>query len=88
MNNYKILFSKSLLNEACDSLAYKIIVKFNRDFIEVSGNAITIGIKSKPVKGKANREIIKKLAKYFNVSSSKIRIVSGIRSKNKIVEID
>jgi len=35
---------------------------------------------------KANLELIKKLAKHFKVSSSQIRIVSGLKSKRKIVE--
>ncbi|PKL72475.1 hypothetical protein CVV26_01455 [Candidatus Kuenenbacteria bacterium HGW-Kuenenbacteria-1] len=38
-------------------------------------------------KGKANKAIIKLLAKYFNVSQSSIKIFSGFVSKNKIIEI-
>jgi uncharacterized protein (TIGR00251 family) len=65
------------------------LVKFNKDFIDVdeAGHKITIGVRAKPIKGKANEEMIKKLAKYFSVPSSKIRIVAGLRSKNKMVEI-
>ncbi|HIE18162.1 TPA: DUF167 domain-containing protein, partial [Candidatus Bathyarchaeota archaeon] len=48
---------------------------------------IIVGLTSKPEKGKANLELIKKLAKYFKVSSSQIRIVSGLKSRRKIVEI-
>lgn len=68
---------------------YEVSVRFNKDFIDVdeSGKKIAIGIRAKPVKGKANEEIIKKLAKYFGVPSSKVRIVAGLRSKSKIVEI-
>ena len=62
-------------------------VEFNMDSIEVSGNQITIGIKSKPVDGKANKEIIKKLARHFGVSSASIAIRSGHKSRDKIVEI-
>jgi uncharacterized protein (TIGR00251 family) len=69
---------------------YRLLVKFNKDFIDVDDDAqtIEIGIRSKPIKGRANQEIIKKLAEYFNVSSSAVRIVAGLRSKDKIVEID
>ncbi len=62
-------------------------VEFNKDSIEVKGNEITIGVKSKPVDGKANKEIIKKLAKHFGVSSANIAIRSGHKSRDKIVEI-
>lgn len=53
----------------------------------VDGNQITIGIKSKPVDGKANREIIKKLAKYFGIPSASIIIKSGHKSSKKTIEI-
>ncbi len=62
-------------------------VEFNRDSIEVNGNEITIGVKSKPVDGQANKEIIKKLAKHFGASSANITIKSGHKSRDKIVEI-
>jgi hypothetical protein len=44
-------------------------------------------VKSKPIKGEANKEIIKKLAKHFGVSSSSVTIRSGQKTKKKIVEI-
>ena len=44
-------------------MKYEVSVKFNRDFLDVdeAGRKITIGVRAKPTKGKANREIIKKL---------------------------
>jgi len=68
-------------------LLYQVHVEFNKDSIEVNGNEITIGVKSKPVDGQANKEIIKKLAKHFGASSADIVIRSGHRSRDKIVEI-
>jgi len=62
-------------------------VEFNGDSVQVNGNEITIGVKSKPVAGQANKEIIKKLAKHFGVSSADIAIRSGHKSRDKIVEI-
>ncbi|MGB9883699.1 MAG: DUF167 domain-containing protein, partial [Microgenomates group bacterium] len=38
-------------------------------------------------KGKANKQIIKLLADYFKTSSSKVQIIKGEKSKEKIVEI-
>lgn len=71
-------------------MKYRLSVKFNKDFIDVDEQkkAITIGVRSKPVKGKANAEIMKKLAEHFSVPSSRVRIIMGLRSKNKIVEIN
>ena len=68
-------------------MRYEIEVKFHKDFIEVDGNRILVGLTSKPEKGEANRELIRKLAKHFKVSTSQIKIVSGLKSKSKVVEI-
>ena len=68
-------------------MLYEITVKFQRNFLEISKNQITIGIESKPIKGEANKEIIKKLSKHFKIPISSIQIKSGQKSKRKIVEI-
>ena len=68
-------------------MLYKIKVKFHKDFLEISENQITIGIESKPMKGEANKEIINKLSKHFQIPTSSIQIKSGHKSKLKIVEI-
>jgi len=41
----------------------------------------------KPVNGKANLEIVKQIAKHFGISKSCVRIVAGVKSKDKIVEV-
>jgi len=46
-----------------------------------------VSVKEPPVKGEANRAIIKSLAEYFKVSPSQVNIVSGYTSRNKIIEI-
>ena len=68
---------------------YEVSVKFNKDFIDVDEESkkIDIGVRSKPTKGKANEEVIKKVANYFGVSSTMVRITAGLRSRKKIVEI-
>jgi len=66
---------------------YEVFVEFQKDFVKVNGNQVTVGVKSKPIKGEANKEIIKKLAKHFGVSSSSVTIRSGQKTKKKIVEI-
>ena len=68
-------------------MKYRIKVKFHGDFIKIDGSSILIGLKSKPERGEANKELIKKITEHFKVHSSKVRILSGLKSKNKIVEI-
>jgi len=68
-------------------LIYKVQVEFSKDFLEVNDDQINIGIKSKPIKGEANKEIIRKVAKYFSISTGMIQIKSGHKSKEKIIKI-
>ena len=68
-------------------MIYKVEVKFNKDFITVDGDRMEIGVTSKPEKGRANIEVIKKVAKALKVPSLNVRIVTGLHSKKKIIEV-
>lgn len=58
----------------------KKIVKIDKTHYIIFTNA-------PPEKGKANKEVIKTLAKYFDITISKINIISGEKLKEKIIEI-
>lgn len=62
---------------------YEVFVEFQKDFVKVEVNQVTLGVKSKPIKREANKEIIKKLAKHFRVSSSSVTIRSGQKTKKR-----
>jgi len=47
----------------------------------------TVAVKEPPREGRANAAIAKTLAEHFKVPTSKIRLVSGFSSRNKIFEI-
>jgi len=68
-------------------LIYKVHVKFSKEVLEIINDEIIIGIKSKPIKGEANKEIIKKIAKHFKISTALVQIKSGHKSLEKIIEI-
>ncbi|MFB2897161.1 DUF167 domain-containing protein [Aerosakkonemataceae cyanobacterium BLCC-F50] len=55
---------------------------------EEADGSLIVHLKSPPVDGKANEELIKLLAQKFNVSKSQITIKSGLSSRTKLVEID
>jgi len=44
-------------------------------------------VKEPPVQGKANKAIILALARHFNTSPSKISIISGHNSRQKVIKI-
>ena len=68
-------------------MIYKVQIEFSKEYLEIKDNQINIGIKSKPLKGEANKEIIKKIVKYFGISTSLVKIKSGHKSQEKIIEI-
>ena len=48
---------------------------------------ITLRVVAPPIEGKANRMVVRILAKRLGKSKSQVRIVAGFRSNVKIVEI-
>ena len=51
------------------------------------GNSFIARVKEPPKEGKANQAVIKLLAAHFGVPQSQVRIFSGFRSRNKVVEV-
>lgn len=54
---------------------------------KISDTEFIVSVKEPPVHGLANKAIIRALANYFGVAPSRIRIVSGWTSRQKILEI-
>ena len=66
----------------------KIVPGSSKDkIIGIYNNALKIAIAAPPVEGKANKKCIAYLAKYFEIAKSKIEIISGQTSKNKLIKI-
>jgi len=57
------------------------------EIIEEKQNYLKIRLKAAPIKGKANAELIKFLAKKYQVSQSQVEIVKGLTAKEKLVRI-
>lgn len=69
----------------------KIKVKPNvktQEIYQEPDGSWTVKLKSPPVDGNANAELIQLLAQPFNVSKSAIRIKVGAGGRSKLVEID
>ena len=48
---------------------------------------LPIKLKSKPVKNKANKELINLIKKRINITSDQVHIISGLMKTNKTLEI-
>jgi len=51
------------------------------------GDSFIARVKAPPKEGKANQAVIKLLAQHFNVPRNQVRILSGFKSRNKVIEI-
>ncbi len=67
----------------------QVKVKPNSRTEEVSQerNGFIVKVKEPPKEGKANQAVIKLLAQHFGVPQSQVRILSGFRIKNKVIEV-
>ena len=67
----------------------QVKVKPNSRTEEVSreGDSFIVKVKEPPREGKANQAVIRLLAEHFGVPKSRVRILSGFRSKNKVIEV-
>lgn len=54
---------------------------------ELADGTLKIKLMAAPVDGKANEELVKLLADYFQVSKNRVEIIRGLKSKNKVVQI-
>ena len=61
--------------------------KSRQERIEKTADGYIAYVKEQPIENRANRALIKLLSEYFGVPKSEISISSGIKSKQKIVEI-
>ena len=55
---------------------------------EAADGSLTVYLKAPPVEGKANRELLARLAERFGVPKSRVRIRHGVSSRNKVVQVD
>ena len=60
-----------------------------KDFVaEISPESIVVNLKSPAREGKANSELVKKLARVLMISTGSIRLVAGHKSKEKTLFIE
>jgi len=69
------------INVKTNSKEKKIVYNQNTD------SWIAIYLISKPIKNKANKELIRLLSKKLNVSTNQIQIITGLKNENKTIRI-
>ena len=82
----KIPFKKS---KKGISIKIKVFPKSAKSGISgVVGDVLKIKVNSPPVGGAANDELIEILADKFRIKKTSIKIIKGVTSRNKVVELE
>lgn len=58
------------------------------EFAEVMNGTLKISVKAPPTDNEANEALIKFLSKEFKAPQARIKIISGQKSRHKIIEIE
>ncbi len=72
------------MNKIGAKVSVKIHTNSSQEKIKEIEKGLEVWIKEKPIDGKANEKLLKLLKKYYNKD---IKILSGFKSKNKIIEL-
>jgi uncharacterized protein (TIGR00251 family) len=70
------------------TFAVRVVLRASRS--EIAGEhdgALRVRIAAPPVKGPANGELVRMLARIFKTPQNAIEIVSGVNSKRKVVQV-
>lgn len=73
-----------------DGIIFRIRVRTSASCNKIKGlrgEALKIDINAPPIKGKANKECIRFLAKELRIPKADIEILSGLKSKDKLIKI-
>ena len=57
------------------------------EIIKKSEDSFEVKVKEKPEKGRANKEVVRALSSYFKIPESRIKLIKGLKERNKIFEI-
>ena len=55
---------------------------------EIGPHHLLIKVKAPPRENKANQEVVETLAEHLRVPKSRLSIVKGMKSKQKVVEVE
>ncbi len=83
-----IPLSKLILKEIAGGTLLHLRVKpgaRKNEILGVHGGALKLGVVARPEKGKANRGVLKLLAKILDLAPSEIELVAGNTSQDKTV---
>lgn len=55
---------------------------------QLDSKSFKVSVKESPIEGKANKAIVRAIAEHFDIARSRIVLVSGQTSKQKVFDIE
>jgi uncharacterized protein (TIGR00251 family) len=68
-------------------ISVRVKPNMKEEKVEKEGGVFTVCVKEPAKEGRANKAVVELLSEYFKVPKSRIVILSGMKSKQKIIEI-
>lgn len=65
----------------------KVIPNSKTEEVIKEDDGFVVRVKEPPKEGKANKAVIRLLAEHFEVSQGSVTILSGLKNRNKVIEI-
>ncbi|MFA5270321.1 MAG: DUF167 domain-containing protein [Patescibacteria group bacterium] len=65
----------------------RVIPKAKQNRVEKTAEGFRVRVTAAPTDGKANEAVIKLLADHLGVAKSKLRVVRGVTSRDKVIEL-
>ncbi len=69
-------------------LEIRVQPKASRNKVVVNGDIIKVYVTTAPEDGKANKAVVDLLAKHLDLSKRAIKIVSGAKSRTKVIAVE
>jgi len=66
----------------------KVVPKSSINMVQTElDGSLKVKLTAPPEKGKANEQLVEILAKHYHINKSKIKILKGMASKMKVIEV-
>jgi uncharacterized protein len=66
----------------------KVIPGARKNLLKEEGGTVKVYLTAPPVDGKANEALVDLLSEYYDVRPSCIEIIKGLKSRNKVININ
>lgn len=79
---------EALLESPLRAVRVRVSPRSSREAVEPGpGDSLRVSVKAAPVDGAANDAVLRLLARHLGVAPSQLRIVSGHRSRHKLIAV-